>query len=198
MEEEELIELKVVGITNSEIQPGARVLLLEKADSTPDLAYRIAIVIGAAVAQSIYVIQEQLMPPRPLTHDLFVALFHVYGIELERVVIYSFKDGLFAAKLHVTNGETTVDIDSRTSDAVAIALRTGSPIFTTPEVMEHAGYEWRFDEEYNPPKPMRLEDLPLEKLERRMQQYVEKEQYEKAARIQKIIAEKSNPGQGEG
>lgn len=192
MEKDNLIALKVLGITRSEVQAGAYALLLENADSTPDQARRIPIVVGAAEAQSIAVHLEQVLPSRPLTHDLFVSLFHVYGIELKRVVIYNFKDGVFAAMLHLDNGMAEVDIDSRTSDAIAIALRTGAPIYTTPEVMELTSYEWRRDGEYKSQKPLRLEDLPIEKLERRMQQYVDKEEYERAAKIQKIIAQKTN------
>lgn len=197
MEKDNLIELKVLGITRSEVQPGAYALLLENADSTPDQARRIPIVVGAAEAQSIAVRLEQVVPSRPLTHDLFVSLFHVYGIELQYVTIYSFKDGVFAAMLHLTNGNVEVDIDSRTSDAIAIALRVGASIYTTPEVMSLTSYEWRRDGDYKPQHNVRLEDLPVEKLERRMQQYVLKEQYEKAARIQKIIAQKTNPSQKE-
>ncbi len=192
MEKENLIELKVLGITRSEVQPGAYALLLENADSTPEHARRIPVVVGAAEAQSIAVRLEQVVPSRPLTHDLFVSMFHVYGIELKKVVIYSFKNGVFAAMLYVSNGAINVEIDSRTSDAIAIALRTGAPIYTTPEVMQHTSYEWRKDGDY---KPVRLEDLPVEKLEQRMQHYVDKEQYEKAAKIQKIIAQKTNPHQ---
>ena len=193
MENENLILLKVLGITRSEVQPGAYALLLENADSTPDVARRIPVVVGAAEAQSIAVHLEQVMPSRPLTHDLFVSMFHVFGIELKRVVIYSFKDGVFAAMMHVASGDTTVEIDSRTSDAIAIALRSGAPIYTTPEVMELTSYEWRQDGNYKPQRAVRLEDLPIEKLERRLQHYVDKEQYEKAAQVQKIIAQKTNP-----
>jgi bifunctional DNase/RNase len=195
MDNENLIELKVLGITRSEVQPGAYALLLENADSTPDVARRIPIVVGAAEAQSIAVFLEQVTPSRPLTHDLFVSMFHIYGIELRKVVIYSFKDGVFAAMLYASNGTTNVEIDSRTSDAIAIALRTGAPIFTTPEVMDHTSYEWRRDGNYKPHRPVRLEDLPLEKLERRLQHYVDKEEYERAAKIQKIIAQRTNGGQ---
>lgn len=195
MDNENLIELKVLGITRSEVQPGAYALLLENVDSTPDVARRIPIVVGAAEAQSIAVFLEQVTPSRPLTHDLFVSLFHIYGIELRKVVIYNFKDGVFAAMLYASNGTTNVEIDSRTSDAIAIALRTGAPIFTTPEVMEHTSYEWRRDGNYKPHSPVRLEDLPLEKLERRLQHYVDKEEYERAAKIQKIIAQRTNGGQ---
>ena len=195
MENENLILLKVLGITRSEVQPGAYALLLENADSTPDVARRIPVVVGAAEAQSIAVHLEQVMPSRPLTHDLFVSMFHVFGIELKRVVIYSFKDGVFAAMMHVASGDTTVEIDSRTSDAIAIALRSGAPIYTTPEVMELTSSEWRQDGNYKPQRAVRLEDLPIEKLERRLQHYVDKEQYEKAAQVQKIIAQKTNPSQ---
>lgn len=195
MENDNLILLKVLGITRSEVQPGAYALLLENADSTPDVARRIPIVVGAAEAQSIAVHLEQVMPSRPLTHDLFVSLFHVYGIQLRRVVIYSFKEGVFAAMLYLSNGTTNVEIDSRTSDAIAIALRTGAPIYITPEVMALTSYEWRRDGDYKPQRPVRLEDLPVEKLERRLQHYVDKEEYEKAARVQKIIAQKTNPTQ---
>ena len=197
MENEKLIELKVLGITRSEVQPGAYALLLENADSTPDVARRIPIVVGAAEAQSIAVYLEQVMPSRPLTHDLFVSMFHAFKIELQRVTIYSFKNGVFAAMMHVSNGEVELDIDARTSDAISIALRTGAPIYTTDEVMEHTSYEWRRDGEYKPQKPVRLEDLPVEKLERRLQRYVDREEYEKAARVQKIIEQKTNPGSGE-
>ena len=197
MEEDKLIALKVLGITRSEVQPGAYALLLENADSTPDEARRIPIVVGAAAAQSTAVNLEQVIPSRPLTDDLFVSMFHVDGIELQRVVIYSFKDGVFAAMLHVNNGTVAAEIDARTSDAIAVALRTGAPIFTTPEVMKLTSYEWRRDGNYKPQKPVRLEDLPLDKLERRMQHYVDKEEYEKAAKVQKIIAQKTNPAQSE-
>ena len=197
MEKENLIELKVLGITRSEVQPGAYALLLENADSTPEQARRIPIVVGAAEAQSIAVHLEQVMPSRPLTHDLFVSMFHAFGIELRRVIIYSFKDGVFAAMLQVSNGTVEVDIDSRTSDAIAIALRTGAPVYTTVEVMNLTSYDWRRDGDYKPQKPVRLEDLPVDKLERRMQRYVDKEEYEKAARVQKIIAQKTNPSAGE-
>ena len=196
MDKENLIELKVLGITRSEVQPGAYALLLENADSTPDEARRIPIVVGAAEAQSIAVRLEQVVPSRPMTHDLFVSMFHVYGIQLEGVTIYSFKDGVFASFLHFNNGTMSVDIDSRTSDAIAIALRTGAPVYTTPEVMKLTSYEWRRDGNYKSQRTVRLEDLPVEKLEQRMQHYVDKEEYEKAARVQKIIAQKTNPTQG--
>jgi bifunctional DNase/RNase len=197
MDDEKLIRLNVLGITRSEVQSGAYALLLETADSTPDEARRIPIVVGTAEAQSIAVHLEQVMPSRPLTHDLFVSMFHIYGIELQRVTIYSFKDGVFASMLHLNNGSVEVDVDSRTSDAVAIALRTGAPIFTTPKVVEETGYVWRRKAD-KPLRRVRLEDLPVEKLEQRLQHYVNNEEYERAAKIQKIIERKTNAPQGDG
>ena len=188
----DLVKLKVLGITHSEVQAGAYALLLETADSTPDAARRIPIVVGVAEAQSIAVTLENIVPSRPLTHDLFVSLFHVFKIEPERVVINSFKDGVFAALLTAGNGEITVDIDARTSDAIAIALRTGCPVYATAEVVELTSYEWHRDADAKPAKAVRLEDLPVEKLEERMQRYVDSEQYERAAKIQKIIAAKTS------
>ena len=195
MDKNNLIELKVLGITRSEVQAGAYALLLENADRTPDAARRIPVVVGTAEAQSIAMRLENVVSPRPLTHDLFVSMFHVYGIELEGVTIYSFKEGVFASMLHLTDGKMAVDIDARTSDAIAIALRTGAPIYTTPEVMSLTSYEWRRYGDYKAQRPVRLEDLPVEKLEQRLQHYVAKEQYERAAKIQKIIARKTNPQQ---
>lgn len=196
MENTDLVKLKVLGLTNKEVQAGAYALLLETADNTPDAARRIPIVVGMAEAQSIAVALERIVPSRPLTHDLFISLFHVFRIEPVKVVINSFKDGVFAALLTVTNGEITVDIDTRTSDAIAIALRTGCPVYATPEVVALTSYEWRReDEEANSAKrhkAVRLEDLPVEKLEQRLQRYVAAEQYERAAKIQKIIVAKTN------
>ena len=195
MDKNNLIELKVLGITRSEVQAGAYALLLENADSTPEASRRIPVVVGTAEAQSIAMRLENVVSPRPLTHDLFVSMFHVYGIELEGVTIYSFKEGVFASMLHLTDGKMAVDIDARTSDAIAIALRTGAPIYTTPEVMSLTSYEWRRDGDYKSQRTVRLEDLPVEKLEQRLQHYVAKEQYERAAKIQKIIARKTKPQQ---
>ena len=90
-----------------------------------------------------------------------------------------------------------MDVDSRTGDAVAIARRTGAPIFTTPKVVEETGYVWRRKAD-KPLRRVRLEDLPVEKLEQRLQHYVNNEEYERAAKIQKIIERKTNAPQGDG
>jgi len=192
--DDNMVELKVLGITRSEVQTGAYALLMQTIEEDPEQVRRIPIVVGIAEAQSIAVHLEGVMPSRPLTHDLFTSLFHAYGIELERVTIYSFRDGVFAAMMQLTNGTVTVDIDARTSDAVAIALRTGAHIYTTRDIVERTGYAWHRDaQQAGKPRTLRLEELPVEQLEERMKHYVDLEQYERAAQIQKIIAQKTNP-----
>lgn len=179
------IRLHVLGISRSQVQAGAYALLLENADATPVSARRIPVVVGTSEAQSIAMRLENIIPPRPLTHDLITSMMHVFGLQLDYVNIYSFKDGVFSAMLHMSSHDREVDIDARTSDAVALALRTDCPIYTTSEVMRIAGYDWTPDEMVR--KPRTLEDLSDETLERRLQRYVEKEQYEKAAEVQKIL-----------
>jgi len=202
MDNNQLVKLKVLGITRSEVQAGAYALLLETDGESQETPRRIPIVVGVAEAQSIAVYLERIVTSRPLTHDLFTSLFHAYGIELERVVIHNFSDGVFASLMQLNNGTLTVDIDARTSDAVAIALRTGAPIYTTQQIVEQTSYVASRDDGTGSstakPRTLRLEDLPIDKLERRMQRYVEREQYERAAEIQKIIASKTDqPQQGE-
>jgi len=197
MQEQQLIEVKVLGITRSEVQAGAYALLLETAQHEPNKAQRIPIVVGIAEAQSIAVRLENIVPTRPLTHDLFTTLFHVYGIELEKVVINNFVEGVFFSMLYLRNDTIEVEIDARTSDAIAIALRTGSPIFVTSDVLAATSFEWHPNAKRKEPAQVRLEDLPITTLQERLQQYVEREQYERAAEIQKIIAQKTNPPQND-
>ncbi|MBR1551198.1 MAG: bifunctional nuclease family protein [Muribaculaceae bacterium] len=185
------IKLDVVGISRSQVAAGAYALLLEE----PESSRRIPIVVGVAEAQSIAVRLENVVPPRPLTHDLLTSVFHAFGIELESVLIDHFADGIFSSTLHLRQDGIETDLDARTSDAVALALRTGAPIFTTAEVLDRTSYRYDADETADGGKPrtLALEDLPVDRLQRRLERYVEREQYERAAEIQKIIESKTNP-----
>ena len=185
--DQQRVELKVKGITRNPIQSGAYALLMEEVGG----AYRIPIVVGMAEAQSIAMRLENVVTPRPHTHDLFTSIFHAFGIEPVSVTIYNFADGVFSAKLHLTCNGEEADIDARTSDAVAIALRTGAPIYTTREILHLTGYVPGADGEplrqaSDPP----LDELPVDRLQERLQHYVDSEQYEQAAEVQKIIAAK--------
>ncbi|MBR1883161.1 MAG: bifunctional nuclease family protein [Muribaculaceae bacterium] len=181
------IELKVLGITRNQVQSGAYALLLEEVNGS----YRIPIVLGTAEAQAIAVKLEGVVTPRPMTHDLFTTIFHAYGIAPEYVEIYSFEHGIFSSLLHlVSHDGTRTVIDLRTSDAIAIALRTGTPIYTTPEILERTGFVMDSDGTPLGRHEIPLESLPIERLRARLQQHVEREEYEQAAEIQRIIASK--------
>lgn len=130
------IRLDVIGLSYSPMKSGAFALLLGVRGNK---RLRIPVVIGAPEAQSIALYIESIHAPRPMTHDLFSTFAHAFGIELKEVFIYKFEDGIYSSELTFTNGETTVQLDSRTSDAVAIAMRTDAPIYTTREIVDECG-----------------------------------------------------------
>lgn len=133
---EDRIRLRVLGISYSQIQSGAYALILAQVNGP----YRIPVVIGPAEAQSIALRMESITPPRPMTHDLFVSFAHAFGVKLEKVFIYKFEDGIFSSELTFTDGDRRIAIDSRTSDAIAIAMRTQAPIFTTRAILDETGF----------------------------------------------------------
>ena len=192
------IKLKVLGISYSQIQTGAYALILAQADGP----YRIPVVIGAAEAQAIALRMESITPPRPMTHDLFVSFAHAFGVKLKEVFIYRFADGIFSSELTFTDGERQVKIDSRTSDAIAIAMRTGAPIYTTPEILDETGFimevqgendEAETDEEDAAEAPHgepKLENYAIEELERTLARLIREEQYEEAAKVSAILKKK--------
>lgn len=129
------IKLRVQGLTNSQIQSGAYALILAEEQGSR----RIPIIVGTSEAQSIAIALERITPPRPLTHDLFATFAQAFGIRLREVFIYKFEDGVFYSELLFEEGENEVRIDSRTSDAIAIALRVKCDIYTTPEIVNECG-----------------------------------------------------------
>lgn len=129
------IKLRVQGLTNSQIQSGAYALILAEEDG----ARRIPIIVGTSEAQSIAIALERITPPRPLTHDLFVSFAQAFGVQLREVFIYKFEDGVFYSELLFDDGVSQVRIDSRTSDAIAIALRIKCDIYTTPRIVNECG-----------------------------------------------------------
>ena len=128
------IKLKVMGISYSQTQSGAYALLLIEENGDR----RIPIIIGGFEAQAIVIKLENLEPPRPLTHDLIKKIADQFDITIIEVVIYKLEEGVFFSKLVCNNGEKEYSIDSRTSDAVAIALRFGCPIYIHEDILEKA------------------------------------------------------------
>ncbi|MCC8143657.1 MAG: bifunctional nuclease family protein [Tannerellaceae bacterium] len=129
------IKLRVQGLTNSQIQSGVYTLILAEEEGIR----RIPIIVGTSEAQSIAIALERILPPRPLTHDLFTSFAQAYGTRLREVFIYKFEDGVFYSELFFDDGTNQVRLDSRTSDAIAIALRTNCDIYTTPQIVEECG-----------------------------------------------------------
>jgi bifunctional DNase/RNase len=133
------IQLDLVDITPSSSSNGAYVMALTEMAGARSLA----IVIGPAEAHSIVIVMEKMPITRPLTHDLFVSLAENFDIRVEEVFIYQMIDGIFYARIIVRGNGKTVAVDSRTSDAVAIAIRFGAPIFCAKEVMDEVGRDMR-------------------------------------------------------
>ena len=196
---EDRIRLKVMGISYSQIQAGAYALILEEVGGPR----RIPVVISADAAQSIAIKLEGIIPPRPLTHDLFTSFVRAYGIKLQEVFIYKFEEGIFSSELTFTDGDRQVVLDSRTSDAIAIALRTKTPIFTTRQILEETGFimeivrpgEVHKDEEIMPEEEFiiqepKIENYTIDELERTLQHLIDTEDYEQAAKVSKILNEK--------
>ncbi len=193
------IRLKVMGLSYSQIQTGAYAMILAQVGGP----FRIPVVIGAAEAQSIALKMESITPPRPMTHDIFVSFAHAFGVKLLEVFIYKFEDGIFSSEMTFSDGERTVTIDSRTSDAIAIAMRTGAPIFTTPEILEETGFEMEVKEEgeaaddgtddvpaEETAREPKLENYAVEELQRTLDKLIEREEYEEAARVAEILKRK--------
>lgn len=192
------IRLTVLGISYSQTQSGAYALVLSEENGNR----RIPIIIGGYEAQAIAIQLEGLTPPRPLTHDLFLNFARAFGIDLIDVHIYKLEDGVFFSKLHCEDSKKELFIDSRTSDAVALALRFNCPIYTTEEIIEKAGItldveeynseEPQEDDETETPEPTdtfteQIRRLSLDELNRLLSEAVENEEYEKATKIRDEI-----------
>lgn len=185
------IKLRVQGITNSQIQSGAYALILAEENGPR----RIPIIVGTPEAQSIAIALEGLKPPRPLTHDLFATFAQAFGVRLIEVFIYRFEEGIFYSELLFNDGTRSIKIDSRTSDAIAIALRVKCDIYTTEDIVQEAGIvleESSEDEkqltdlvgnELDNNTDISLEETSYEDLNIQLEQAIENEDYELAKQI---------------
>lgn len=131
------IRLEILGLTSSQSQSGSFALILGEENGTR----RMPIIIGMFEAQAIAIEMEKIKPNRPMTHDLFLALGNEFSFRVEEIIIWDLKEGVFFAHLIVTDGVRTATIDSRPSDAIAIALRFGAPIYTFENIMNEAGIQ---------------------------------------------------------
>jgi bifunctional DNase/RNase len=189
------IKLNILGLSVSQSQSGAYALVL--AEENGDR--RIPIIIGPIEAQSIAIQLEGLKPPRPLTHDLFKHLASAFEIHVSEVIIYKLEEGIFYSELICTRNDKQIIIDSRTSDAVALSLRFGCPIFTTDEILQRAGIVIEFENEHGQEEwhqntgddPMKgkheYEKYTSAELTQMLNNAVHAEDYEKASAIRDEI-----------
>ena len=203
--EETKIKLRVLGITYNQIQSGAYALLLAQEGGN----YRIPVVIGPSEAQAIAARLENVTLPRPLIYDVFQSMAHAFGVVMKEVFIYRFHHGVFYSEITFFDGEREVRIDSRTSDAIALALRNKAPIFTTVDILKETGFLVEPDDNFD--KNIRESshftdddkdgvDVPLHRfaipeLEKMLKKSIAKEAYERAAEIKKVIDEKKSSQQ---
>lgn len=129
------IELEIVALSHSITQTHSYAVVLGETNGLR----RLPIVIGGFEAQAIAVALERMQPSRPLTHDLMKNFMIAFNVELQEVIICDLQEGIFYSKLVCYNEENTVEIDSRTSDAIALAVRFGCPIYTFENILENAG-----------------------------------------------------------
>ena len=185
------IELEIVALSHSVTQSNSYAVVLAEVGGIR----RLPVVIGGFEAQSIAVAIENVTPPRPLTHDLIKNLFESFNIELTSVVISDLQDGVFYAKLICMNGGEEVEIDSRTSDAIAIAVRYNCPIYTYEFILDQAGIvleesvkELEAEGELEEiEEPTGLGKYNLEELNQMLSEAVDAEDYARAAEIRDEI-----------
>lgn len=181
-------ELAVVALSAAESSPGHFALILEDVETRR----RIPVVIGQAEAQSIAVCMERMQPARPLTHDLYKTTLEALGGTLKEVLIHSVQGGVFHAKLFIEKPDKTLlELDARTSDAIAIALRMRAPIFAYENVVEEAGL---MAEVFFGKNRKSLSEYTLAELEELLRRILEKEDYESAVRIRDFIERRKNSG----
>ena len=189
-----LIRLTINRVSYSQTHNGAYALLLDEKDGERKLP----IVIGGFEAQSIAVAMEQeIRPPRPLTHDLFKNFSDCFEIKIKQVIIHKIVDGVFFSSLICVRDKIEEIIDSRTSDAIALAIRFNSPIFTYENVLEKAGIILTPDQNKNTKTKQTKKDslskkvdytkLSIKQLEKAIAIAVKNEDYELAAHLRDEI-----------
>ncbi|MBE9492700.1 MAG: bifunctional nuclease family protein [Bacteroidetes bacterium] len=185
------IKLEIIGMSYSQSQSGAYALILGETYGKR----RLPIIIGGFEAQAIAVELEKMKPSRPLTHDLFKNFSDHYNIIIKEVIIDKFLEGVFFAKLICMQDGKENEIDARTSDAVALAIRFKCPIYTYEKIMAEAGIimdeksssETEKQEQYKEKSKNEFVDYTIEELNELLQKAIEKEEYEKASRLRDEI-----------
>mgnify|MGYP001945387853 CR=1 FL=1 len=188
-------KLEILDISPSQVQAGSFTMVL--AEENGDL--RLPIIIGMFEAQAIAIELEKIKSKRPLTHDLFSSFAQAFDFTIEEIVITDIDEGVFYAKIICSDGIRQKNIDARPSDAIAIALRFNAPIYTVQKVLDEAGVSTsdllgetpeeekrskKFSVKVSDKKKSKsLSDLNISELQKSLQEALEKEDYEKAAKL---------------
>ena len=187
------VELEILVLSDSNASNNSFAVVLGEKEGKR----RLPIIIGPFEAQAIAVELERMKPQRPLTHDLFVNFAQSFQIYLSEVIIRDLKEGIFFSTLICKQDKHTVEIDSRTSDAIALAIRFGCPIYTFEHIMDSANIDYDFNSESEEGK----QAVPIKKiepkeakpnLEERLNKAIAAEDYELAARIRDEIQKRDN------
>jgi bifunctional DNase/RNase len=183
------VKLRLIGITFSQVQAGAYALILAENEGTR----RVPIMIGTPEAQSIAIFLEQLRPPRPITHDLFVSLIKTLNISIKEVFIHKYEEGVFFSELIFNDGTKEIRLDSRTSDAIAIAVRANADIFITETIMKEVSIELQDDEimdemeDASHKTDLTPDKMNRDELRKALDEAIAMENYEKASSIRDMI-----------
>jgi bifunctional DNase/RNase len=204
-----LVKLSIKGISYSQTQNGAYALILNEVDGERKLP----IVIGAFEAQSIAIaLEKEIKPPRPLTHDLFKNFAERFDIVVKQVIIHKLVDGVFYSSIICERDKIEEIIDARTSDAIALALRFNAPIFTYKNILDKAGIFLKANPSQTDKDAQEIDDIlahpdtfgqeetnqsgqtysnhTVQELNELLDQAVEQEDYEKAAKIRDEISKR--------
>ncbi len=184
----DFVQVDIVGLSTSPSSGGAYALVLGEIEGNR----RLPIIIGAFEAQAIALELENIQPPRPMTHDLLRDLFETVGAEILDVVIDELREGTFFAKIRFVHTGDEGQLDARPSDAVAVAVRVGAPIYVAPSVLEEAGIpteeegvsaltKTEVEEDPGPPKSR------LKQVEDQLEKAINEENYELAAKLRDEI-----------
>ncbi|MCO6357304.1 bifunctional nuclease family protein [Roseivirga pacifica] len=191
------IKIEILGLSSSQSQTtGSFALVLGEVEGER----RLPIIIGMFEAQAIALEIEKITPNRPMTHDLFKSFAHGFDFEVQEIIISDLKEGVFFAKIVCSNGIKDIEIDARPSDAIAIGIRFEVPFYTYEKVLSEAGIILTDDEEVleeeNEPVVVekegeRLQDFSVDKLNEMLDEALNAEDYEKAAKIRDEINKRS-------
>lgn len=183
------IELEIVALSHSITQTHSYAVVLGEINGLR----RLPIVIGGFEAQAIAVALERMQPSRPLTHDLMKNFMLAFNVDLHEIVINDLQEGIFYSKLLCSSDNDTVEIDSRTSDALALAVRFGCPIYTYEHILESAGILMEDDDEKKTKEEVTvtggnegnadLKTLSIEELQALLNEVLEQEGYMRAIAI---------------